>query len=171
MEGQAHDPRVLRNAGRIKEGRVVVIYTDPHLGGDGNGKFTVFAGFFGGAHGGARQILEQIQLPGQGRAAALAGHLRGGAAEVQIDVIRPVFCHQNTHRFGRGFRLDPVELDGAHRIARIRLDHVHGLRVSLHEGSGGDHLAHPEPGGSVCSRPVLPLVPGSPQPALPRLAA
>ena len=86
---------------------------------------------------------------------ALAGDLGSGTSEVEVNVIRTVLAHEDSHGRGRRCRFHAVELDRPHRITRIRLDHVHGLDVAFHEGTGGDHLTHPQARWSVGSGAMI----------------
>ena len=95
-----------------------------------------------GAHRPLDDVAEQVELPRQCRTAALAGHLRHRAPEVQVDVVGPVLLAQ--HGDGRLDRrgIDAVQLDGPGRLRGVEADEPHRLPRPLHEGAAGDHLAH-----------------------------
>jgi hypothetical protein len=85
-------------------------------------------------------VAEQRALPWQRSAAALAGDLRNGASEVQVDVIGPVFGDEHGDRLSDGLRVDTVELDRPGRLGLVVRDESHGFGCALDERAGCDHL-------------------------------
>ena len=74
----------------------------------------------GGRDGVGDDGVEQVALPRQRAAAALAGDLGDGAAEVEVDVVGAVLGHEDADGRRDGGRVDAVELDRAHRLGRVR---------------------------------------------------
>ena len=64
-------------------------------------------------------LAEQPELPRQRRAAALAGHLGHGAAEVEVDVVGAVLGDEHRDGVRDRRRVDAVELDGARRLGLV----------------------------------------------------
>jgi hypothetical protein len=109
-----------------------------HLHGDGD----VAAGTL--LDDGADHRAEQVALPRQGRAAALAGDLRDRAAEVEVDVVGPVLRDEQPHRGPSGGWVGAVELDRPRMLFWVVLDQPHRLGVALDQSARGDHLADVE---------------------------
>ena len=53
---------------------------------------------------------EEIALPGQCTATALARHLRDGASEVHVNVISPILIDDDAHGLGHDMRINPIQL-------------------------------------------------------------
>ena len=87
---------------------------------------------------------EQAGLPRQRGSPALAGDLRHGASEIQVDVVGAVFGDEHGDRLGDGLRVDAVELDGTQRLGLVVRDEAHRLGRALDERARRDHLAHVE---------------------------
>ena len=79
---------------------------------------------------------EEVDLPGQGGAAAAPGHFGDGAAEVQVDVVRAVLFHQHPHCLADGDRVHAVQLDGADLLVVVVRDDAQGLRACAPRGRG-----------------------------------
>jgi hypothetical protein len=76
-------------------------------------------------------LAEQGALPGQRRAASLAGHLGYGAAEVEVDVGHAVLGAQDLGRLADVRRVGAVELDRADVLAVVEDQHLPGGGVAL----------------------------------------
>src|SRR5699024_4902034 len=120
--------------GGVEEGGVVGVDALAHL----HGHRDPTAGGLG--HGGGDDGVEQVLFPRQGRAAALAGDLGHGAAEVEVDVVGPVLLDEYPHGLAHGDRVDAVELNGARGLIGLVVDDAHGLRAAFDQGASGDHL-------------------------------
>ena len=88
----------------------------------------------------------RASVDGQGGATSLAGHLAGGAAEVEIDVVDADLADQAVYRSPHHPGVDPAQLDTAHRLVLTEGSHCQSLGVALDKGPGGDHLADVETG-------------------------
>ena len=107
-----------------------------------------------GLHGALDDVAEQPGLPGQRRSPALAGDLRHGASEVQVDVVGAVFGDEHGDGLGDGLRVDAVELDRARRLGLVVRDEAHRLGRALDEGARRDHLADVEARAELAAEPA-----------------
>jgi hypothetical protein len=98
-------------------------------------------------------VGEEPRLPRQRCSSALAGDLRDGASEVQVDVVGVILGDDDAHGFGDGRRIDAVELDRAGRLGLVMADEAHRRVVALDEGARGDHLADVEAGAVLTAEP------------------
>ena len=137
---------LLSDAPSVEEGLVVLVDADARLDGDGH------AVFVGGADRLTHDRAEPVPLVRQHPAAALAGHLGDGAAEVEVDVVDGEVADQDPGRVGHHVRVDPVQLHRAGLLPRVEREHVVGLVVADHEAAGGDHLAHVQPGALLTAQ-------------------
>ena len=92
MQGDGCDAGVLGDAARLEVGQVVRVDALAHLDGQRHVARR--------ADGAGDDVAEELALPRQGGSAALAGDLRDGASEVQIDVVGPVLGHEDAHGLG-----------------------------------------------------------------------
>ena len=76
---------------------------------------------------------EEVTLPGQRRAPALAGDLGDGAAEVEVDVVGAVLVDEHPDRRADGAGVDAVELDAARVLVGVVRDEPEGLVVALEQ--------------------------------------
>ena len=93
----------------------------------------------------AQDRAKQGALVRERGAAALAGDLGDGAAEVQVDVVGQVLVGDHADGLADGGRVDAVQLDGARLLGRVEVDQLHGLLVALDQCARRDHLADEEP--------------------------
>lgn len=134
VQGDGADALLDGDAARVEVGEVVVVDALAHLHGDGQ--------VTGAGDGLADDGPQQVPLVRQRRAAALAGHLRHRAAEVQVDVVGEALLRDHADGLADGHRVDAVQLDRAWGLGRVEVDQLHGLLVALDQRPGGDHLAH-----------------------------
>ena len=85
---------------------------------------------------------EQVGLPGQGCAAASAGHLRRRAAEVQVNVVSTVLFYNHAHGLADIDRVNAVNLNGTNLLVRVMLNNAHGLGLTLHQGARSHHFGN-----------------------------
>jgi hypothetical protein len=142
VQRDRRDPGLLRDAAGVEEGEVVVVDALAGLHGDRH------AVALAGSDRCLEDLAEQGALPGQRRAAALAGHLGYGAAEVEVDVGHAVLGAQDLGRLAYVGRVGAVELDRADVLALVEDQHLPGGGVALDQSAAGDHLADVETGGS-----------------------
>ena len=71
--------------------------------------------------------------------------------DTQSVVIGPILLNEKTYGLGHCCRINPVELDAARGLIRIRLDHSHGLVIAFDQRSRRDHLGDVDPGDAVVS--------------------
>ena len=121
MQREARDSRVLGDSHGVEESGVAVVDSHADLGSHGHFDVAVRACAPGGLDGGRNDLTEEVKLPRKRRSSAFAGHLRCGAAKIEVDVVGPVLADQHRHGGRGGFRLDAVELDRAYRIPRDRV--------------------------------------------------
>ena len=86
------------------------------------------------------------------RAAALAGHLRHRAAEVQVDVPDAVLGTEDLRGLADVRRVGAVELHRPDVLELVEHQHRPGGGVTLHEASAGDHLADEEAASALGRR-------------------
>ena len=85
-------------------------------------------------------VGEQVLLPRQRTAPALAGHLGNWTPEVHVDVIRAILVDDDAHRLRHHLRIYPVQLHRARRLVGGERHHVHGCLVAFDQCAAGDHL-------------------------------
>ena len=120
----------------IQVGDVVGVDADPHLHGDRHGVRRRLA------HDRGDDAAEQVGLPRQRRAAALAGDLGHRAAEVEVDVVGAVLGDQDAGGQPGRDRVDRVQLHRARVLVGVVRDEPHRLRA----------CARPAPGSSPSRR-------------------
>ena len=98
-------------------------------------------------------VAEQLELPRQCRAAALARDLGHGASEVQIDVIGAILVDEHADGALDGRRIHAVQLDRPRRLGLVVRDEPHGRGVALDERARGDHLADVQPRAVLAAEP------------------
>ena len=108
-----------------------------------------------GGDRGLEDLAEQGALPRQRGTAALAGHLRHRAAEVEVDVGHAVLRAQDLGRLADVRRVGAVELHRAHRLLLVEDQHLAGRRVTLDQAAAGDHLADVEAGALLAAQPPV----------------
>jgi hypothetical protein len=108
----------------------------------------------GGFHRTLDDLLEEVELPRERRSPALAGDLRNGASEVQVDVVGAVFGDEHGDRFGYGLRVDAVELDAARRLGLVVPDESHRTLRALDQGAARNHLGDVETGSEFAAEPT-----------------
>ena len=136
VQGNRRNTGIARNLGGLQERNVVVVDALAHLNGQRN---IVAGGLFD------RRLHnrgEQVGLPGQGCAAASAGHLGRRAAEVQVNVVGTVLFNDHAHGLADIDRVNAVNLNGANLLVRVVLDDAQGLGLAFHEGARGHHFGH-----------------------------
>jgi hypothetical protein len=136
----------------LEVGQVVVVDALAHLHGDRD------AGRRGGPHRGTDDRGEQVQLPRQRGAAALAGDLGDRAAEVEVDVVGAVLVDEHPHRRADRDRVDAVQLHAARGLVGVVPDQPHRLRRALDQRPGGDHLADVHARAELPAQPAERLV-------------
>ena len=136
VQGNRGYAGIARNLGGFEERDVVVVDALAHL----NGQRNIVAGrlFDRGLHNRG----EQVGLPGQGCAAASAGHLGRRAAEVQVNVVGTVLFNDHAHSLTNVDRINAVNLNGTNLLVRVVLDDAQGLGLAFHEGARGHHFGH-----------------------------
>ena len=87
MQGDRGGALLLGREPGVEIGEVLVVDAHPHLHRDRD----VAPGTLG--DDGGDDGAEEVALPGQGRAAALAGDLGDRAAEVEVDVVGPCLLY------------------------------------------------------------------------------
>ncbi len=132
MQGDGGDALLHRDPPGVQEGQMIVVDALAHLHRHRPAARVV--------HRLVQDGPQQRSLVRQRGAAALAGHLRDGAAEVEVDVVGEVLVGDHAHRLADGHRVDAVELDGARLLARVEVHELHRLLVALHQRPRGDHL-------------------------------
>ena len=102
-----------------------------------------------GAHSTRHDAAEEIALPRQGTAPALASHLGHRAAEVEVDVIGEVLVGDHPHGLLHHHGVDAVELHRARSLLGGELHHLESLGVPFDQGTRGDHLGDVQAGRTV----------------------
>ena len=100
VERDRRSTGLFRDASRVEIGEVRVI--DSHPGLDRHGDV------LGGLHGLGHDTGEQFRLPRKHRTAALAGDLRNGATEIEVDVVNEIKLAQHANRSGDGRGINAV---------------------------------------------------------------
>ena len=136
MECYGYAAFVLGNAARIQIGEEVVIDSHPEL--DGNRNLACFA------HGSSHDIGQQAGANRDGCASPLPGDLADGATEIHVDMVDPVFTHEQRHGLAHVFGVHPIELQATGRFRRIEAGQLERLRISFHQRPSGNHFAHVE---------------------------
>ena len=116
VQGHCCHTGVAGNLAGLAESEVVLVDALAHL----DGQRDLALG--GLPDRGLDNCRKQVQLPGQCRAAALAGDLGNRAAEVQVDVVCPVFLDEHPDGCADCYRVHTVELDGTDGLVVIMLD-------------------------------------------------
>ena len=145
MERHGRDAGVFGDPARVEVGQVIGVDALAHLHRQRH--------IARSARGARHDVAEELELPRQRRAAALARHLGDGAPEVQVDVVCAILLDEDAHGALDGRRIHSVELDGARLLGLVMRDQAHRGRVALHQGARGDHLADVEPGAVFAAEP------------------
>ena len=114
-----------------------VVGADAHLHGHGH--------VAGGGHGRRHHAAEQHPVHGQGRTAALAGHLGHRAPEVEVDVVGTHLVDQPVDGGAHGHGIGPVELHAVVGGAGLPGHEGLGPVAALDQAPGVDHLGHEQP--------------------------
>ena len=138
VECDPGDTRIARGAPRIQIGEMVVVDSLAHLHCHGHTAISC-------CHGRVHDVGEEVALPRQRTASALARHFGHRTAEVEVHVVGHVFPDDDAHRLGDDRRVHPVELHRARRLIGIEAHHVECGLVTLDQRPGGHHLTHIEP--------------------------
>ena len=145
MERDGCDAGILGDATGVEVGEVIGVDALAHL----HGQRDVACG----ARRARDDVTEELELPRQRSAAALAGDLGDRASEVQVDVVRAVLLDEDADRTLDRGRIDSVELDRPRGLGFVVRDEAHGRGVALHQCTGGDHLADVQPGAVLAAEP------------------
>ncbi len=108
-----------------------------------------------GGHGLLEDLAEQVALPGQRPAAALAGHLGHRAAEVEVDVGDAVLTAQDLGGLADVDRVGAVELHRPDGLELVEDQHLQRRVVALDQAARRDHLAHVEAGALLGAQPPV----------------
>ena len=90
----------------------------------------------------------------QRRAAALAGDLRDGAAEVHVDVVDADLVDEEAHGLAERAGVGAVELHRSGGLGAVEAQHRQRALVALDQRPGRDHLRDVEAGAEARAEPA-----------------